>query len=108
MSKVRSIIWYGKSGKGYTYYIFEIGYQFDPNQPGNYIFAKETKPRSWEAIYIGETDDLGERFDNHHKKECIENEGATHIHAHKSSDDKKTRCAEESDLLAKRRTPCND
>lgn len=39
-----TIEWPGKTGQTYTYYIFPIDTNFDPN-PGNYVFAKETSPR---------------------------------------------------------------
>lgn len=104
----RTILWHGFSGKEYKYWIYDIDYNsFDP-VPANYIFAKETKPKSHDAIYIGETEDISERFDYHHKMVCIKRNGATHIHAHKSSKDKSVRVAEEQDLIRKWRPPCND
>ena len=107
MANERTILWEGESGKEYKYWIFKIGHPLK-QIPGNYCFAKETKPKTWTPIYFGETEDLSERFDNHHKMPCIKREGATHIHAHESNADKKVRCAEEADLVAKRQPPCND
>ena len=104
----RTIIWEGSSGKKYKYWIYDIGHDnFDP-VPANYIFAKETSPKIHKEIYIGETEDISERFDNHHKMPCIKQNGATHIHAHKSNIIKETRREEESDLLKKWRPICND
>jgi hypothetical protein len=34
---------------------------------GNYIFAKEVTPGHWLPVYVGQTSNLGERFDSHHK-----------------------------------------
>jgi len=94
----RTIMWEGASGTEYKYWIYDIGYNnFDP-VPANYIFAKETKPKTHSPIYIGETEDISERFNYHHKIDCIKRNGATHIHAHKSSDNKNVRVAEEQDL----------
>ena len=104
----RTIDWEGISGKKYKYWIYDIGYdKFDP-VPANYIFTKEPKPRTHEPIYIGETEDISERFDYHHKIDCIRRNGATHIHAHKSNSDKEIRCLEESDLINKWKPICND
>ncbi|PKB59644.1 MAG: hypothetical protein BZY83_00825 [SAR202 cluster bacterium Casp-Chloro-G2] len=96
-TEVREIYWPGKSGQKYKYRIYPIGQSFK-GQPGNYIFAKETKPGRFAPIYIGETGDLSDRFDNHHKMLCIQKQGATHIHVHGSSANRNARLAEESDL----------
>ena len=104
----RTIIWEGASGNKYKYWIYPIGYDhFDP-VPANYIFAKEAPPKTHSEIYIGETEDISERFDYHHKIDCIKRNGATHIHAHKRSNDKETRRKEESDLIRKWKPICND
>lgn len=102
-----TIIWEGASGTGYKYWIYPFGTTFSA-APGNYIFAKETKPQTYAPIYIGQTGDLSERFDSHHKMSCIKQNGATHIHVHTSSGKEEERLAEETDLLRKWNTPCND
>ena len=102
----QTIKWVGQSGKEYTYWIYDIGTSFG-KAPANYVFAKFTKPDTLLAIYIGETEDISERFDNHHKMPCIRQNGAAHICVHKSSEDKEERCAEESDLIANYHPVCN-
>lgn len=104
-TEVKTINWAGKSGSKYKYWIYKLPPDFSA-KPGNYIFAKETKPGSWTPVYIGQTEDLSERFDNHHKANCISRNGATHIHAH-INNPKQARLAEESDLVARWNTPCN-
>ena len=104
--------WTGKSESSYKYHIHPLPPNFAKKQPGNYIFAKESSPGIWTPIYIGETQDLGERFDSHHKTKCIERKGATHIHVHLNHGGEEKRRAEESDLLerytnAKEPTGCN-
>ncbi len=101
-----TIMWPGASGKEYKYWIYPIGTSFK-DTPGNYIFAKETAPGRWTPVYIGETDSLKDRLSNHEKMPCVQRHGGTHVHAHTSSADAKTRRAEESDLLAKWDPPCN-
>jgi hypothetical protein len=102
-----SIDWKGISGQTYTYEIHPIDTSFK-GLPGNYIFAKETKPNTWTPVYIGETSNLSERFDDHHKKPCVDRNGATHIHVHVNDAGEAARRAEEQDLIAAYRPPCND
>jgi hypothetical protein len=101
-----TIKWPGKSGKTYQYWIYPLPPNFS-SEPGNYIFAKQTSPGKWTPVYIGQTDDLSERFDDHHKMPCIKSHGATHIHAHKNTNGETTRKAEEADLIARWNPPCN-
>jgi len=102
----KTIMWAGASGKEYKYWIYPIGTPFE-DSPGNYIFAKETAPHRWSALYIGETHSLKDRLSNHEKMPCVKRYGGTHVHVHKASAEEKTRRAEESDLLAKWDPPCN-
>jgi hypothetical protein len=88
--------WQGKSGTPYTFTVFSIETNFDPNQDGNYIFAKRTQT-GWDAIYIGEGDLQTRTRDEQHRT-CAIRKGATHIHAHLNRNEK-IRKAEETDLL---------
>ena len=106
MAGERTITWEGVSGKTYKYWIYEMGMTFK-SAAGNYIFAKETRPGYFKTIYIGQTEDLSERLDNHHAMPCIKRAGSTHIHAHKNND-KAARLAEERDLIAKWNPTCNE
>jgi hypothetical protein len=106
MSTEETIDWAGKSGAIYRYWI----YPFWPTyyaKAGNYIFAKQTSPGYWLPIYIGETGDLSERFDNHHKLANAKRAGATHIHSHVNAGGAQARRDEESDLVARWNPPCN-
>ncbi|MDA8001234.1 MAG: hypothetical protein MPL62_08085 [Alphaproteobacteria bacterium] len=58
-------------------------------------------------VYIGQTGDLSERFDHHHKMNCIRQHGATHMHVHKSPYDDGIRRSEERDLLGIWNPGCN-
>ena len=97
--------WTGSSGQKYTYEVYPIGTNFRP-VPGNYIFARYA-PGEWFPIYIGETSDLSQRFDNHHAMPCIKRNGATHIHVHENNSGVAARRAEESDLIRRWNPPCN-
>ena len=100
------ILWEGASGKKYNYWIHKIGTSF-VNKPGNYIYAKETSPRKWKPVYIGETGSLAERLANHEREECALNNGATHIHGHTSTTGRHIRLVEEADLIEKWKPACN-
>ncbi|MGR3914839.1 MAG: hypothetical protein OD918_10075 [Gammaproteobacteria bacterium] len=103
--KSQKVVWTGQSGKEYDYWVHPIEEVFT-KVPANYIFAKLVD-RYWHAVYIGETGELGDRLANHHKVDCVERRGATHIHVHGSSDDATVRRAEEKDLTDAYNPPCN-
>ena len=98
--------WSGKSGAKYSYQVFVMGTTFNANA-GNYIFTKRNAQGNHTPIYIGQTGDLSERFDGHHKMPCIKQNGATHICVHTSSSNKKERLTEENDLINIFSTSCN-
>lgn len=62
---------------------------------------------SHNRIYIGETGDLSERFDSHHKASCFENHNANCICVFRE-DNNQRRLEIESDLLDNYSPPCND
>lgn len=92
--------WVGASGKKYTYYIWPRHPKIDANQDGNYIYSKLNSDGKWVPVYIGQGDLSVRTTDDHHKTDCIDKKGATHIHMHKNAK-KEDRLAEESDLLAR-------
>lgn len=101
-----TINWIGASGKSYVYGIYSMNTTFKA-EPGNYCVAKETEPGRFRPLYFGETADLSERFDNHHKMPCFTRNGATHIHAHTNSSGQNARLAEEADLIQRWNPTCN-
>ena len=101
-----TVDWIGASGKRYTYHVHILSQTFTDTRGGNYIFCFLNQNNRWQAVYIGETGDFSERFDNHHKMPCIRSHRATHIHAHLSGA-KASRLAEEKDLVANYNPPCN-
>jgi len=105
-TEARTITWDGISGRENRYEIFPIGRSFKA-LPGNYIFAKETSPGTFVPIYIGQTKNLSERFDDHHKMPCIKRNGATHIHVRINNGGENARLAEERDLIRRWNPRCN-
>lgn len=101
------IVWEGKSGNKYSYWIHKIGTGFK-DAPGNYIYAKEISPGRWKPVYIGQTSSLSDRLGNHEKEGCATRNGATHIHAHTSSSSEAARLGEEIDLIKRWSPVCNE
>ncbi|MBN2412968.1 GIY-YIG nuclease family protein [candidate division KSB1 bacterium] len=100
------IEWPGVSGKKYKYWIYPIDTSLK-EEGGNYIFALESSPGHWSSVYIGQTNNLNERLENHEKENCARSNGATHIHAHLNSL-KQNRLNEELDLIKKWKPVCNE
>ncbi len=92
----KKVNWQGERGNLYSFSIFPIETGFNPNQDGNYIFAKQTQT-GWDAVYIGEGD-LQTRTQDEEHRSCAIKKGATHLHVHLNNNET-NRKAEESDLL---------
>jgi predicted GIY-YIG superfamily endonuclease len=107
MSNGPDIHWEGQSGAKYGYWIAPLNAPFK-EQPGNYIFAYENRPGYWTPVYIGQTNNLKRRLENHSEDECARRNGATHIHTHISSSNENVRKQEEKDLVRKWSPPCNE
>jgi predicted GIY-YIG superfamily endonuclease len=100
------IYWKGASGERYGYWIHIIGATFE-DSPGNYIYAKETRPGYWSPVYIGQTSSLADRLADHENETCAKRNGATHIHTHTSSEVDRVRISEETDLIKVWNPICN-
>lgn len=98
MAEKPTVNWIGASGKSYTYHVWPLPVDFNPNQNGNYIYSKLSQDNKWIPVYIGQGD-LKDRTEHHHKAACIRSKGATHVHVHTNSVEA-NRLAEERDLLA--------
>ena len=72
-----TVVWPGKDGRTYECELYPIGTNFNAVS-ACYIFTRLNTENRWVPIYIGETSDLSERFDNHHAMPCITDHGATH------------------------------
>ena len=103
---VQLVNWQGQSGADYQFEILE-----PDNEPksvaGLYIYAR-SETGGWRAIYIGQAKDLKDRLSNHNKMDCIERNGATHVHLAVVSGGEDTRRHYEADLIARWNPPCNE
>lgn len=73
MGKLGNINAQGISGARYQFELYQIGTEFNP-LPAVYVFLNGNTP-----VYVGETSDLSERFDRHHKAGEIQLHGANRI-----------------------------
>ncbi|WP_157095452.1 hypothetical protein [Bradyrhizobium sp. AT1] len=90
--------WIGSSGQKYLYYVYPRGPSINAGQDGNYIYAKKNAAGYWVPIYIGEGDLSKRASTDHHRSQCIDLKGATHVHL-RLNPSKDARRAEEQDLL---------
>jgi hypothetical protein len=108
MAKIATAVFSGKSGNKYNFDVYPFGQAF--NAVGAiYIFTTRTVANgagSHRFAYIGQTGDLSERFDDHHKAKDIRAQYPNCICIHVENDED-LRCAIESDLIACNKTPCN-
>lgn len=104
MNEQVKVNWPGRSGRTYTYEVYAIGSKLKA-EGGNYIFTKLVSGK-WSPVYIGQTANLDLRMPYHHKRDCIEQHAATHIHAHLNAIER-DRLAEESDLVTNFNPVCN-
>ncbi len=112
-SKLGTITFTGKSGTEYEYEfgVYPLNTRFKEGYEAVYFVTRRYKTTdgkfSHKRIYVGETDDLSERFDNHHKESCFGKHGANCVCIHKESR-QSARLRIEDDLISKHNPPCND
>ena len=78
MSKVDTITAKGASGTSYSFDVYPWSTNF--NAVGAvYLVLKKGSDGKYTILYVGQTGDLSERFDDHHKGTCFNRNGRTHI-----------------------------
>jgi hypothetical protein len=100
MSEYPTCTWTGLSGNDYKYYVWPRHPNVKDGQMGNYICAKKNSEDRWVPVYIGQGDLSVRSTNNHHRIECIDAKGATHIHMH-INEREVDRLSEERDLLGR-------
>jgi uncharacterized coiled-coil protein SlyX len=106
MNKSPLIYWKDKSGTSHRFWIYPRGTKFNEPCPGIYIYARETSPHKWVPIYIRQTENVNVRLTNHEQQECVDQNGATHIHVSIITDEK-SRSTLEKDLIEQWKPVCN-
>jgi hypothetical protein len=95
----------GASGASYPFQVFPWGKPFQ-RFGAVYSVLKKRADGRFDILYIGQTADMSERFDDHHKELCFRRHGRTHIGVHPDPSEVRRR-AIETDLIRGNRTPCN-
>ena len=84
MANLGTIAFTGESGTSYKFRIYAWGTAFKPLS-AVYVLTKRVPPRhnngdhTHTVLYVGQTGDLSERFDDHHKASCFEQQGVSCI-----------------------------
>lgn len=95
----------GLSGTQYDFDVYPWGTEFKPTG-GLYLVLKKQPDGRYAILYIGQTGNLSERFDNHHQSACFTRNGKTHI-AVRGEGSEQRRLAIETDLIRNYQTSCN-
>lgn len=97
----------GISGRKYTFNLYLWGTEFK-RIGGVYMILRKTDQNGNHAVlYIGQTGDLSERFDHHHKKPCFDRNRKTHI-AVLAESAELNRLNIENDLIRNYNPSCNN
>lgn len=106
----------GMSGTSYIFNVYGFSRFSDLKDafksiPALYAFTRRfpnsASSYTHDLVYVGETDDLSTRFDNHHKQDCIVKSNANCICIHSFQGTELERLAAETDILNSFDLPCN-
>lgn len=106
MTKQTTVTLTGASGRKYNFDVYPWGTSFNP-VGAVYCVLRRTPEGNFTILYIGQTGDLSERFDDHHKQRCFDRNGKTHIGVC-AEPSEVNRLAIETDLVRKYNPACND
>lgn len=96
----------GASGTAYPFTLYRWGTPFQPFG-AVYTVLHQVPDGRYQLLYIGQTADMSQRFDSHHKDSCFARHGRTHLGVHAEPLEQHRR-AIETDLIRGNPTPCND
>ena len=96
----------GASGTTYPLTLYPWGTPFQ-RFGAVYLVLRQLENSNYRILYVGETADMGERFDDHHKEPCFRRNGRSHIGVLSEEPPKPRRLAIEQDLITAYGTPCN-
>jgi len=104
MVRVDTVTSVGASGNRYSFDVYFWGQPFRP-LGGVYVVLRRQMNGGYDVLYIGQTGDLSERFDQHHKQQCFDRNQRTHIGVLLEYNEQR-RLAIERDLLGAYRPTC--
>jgi predicted GIY-YIG superfamily endonuclease len=94
----------GASGTSWTFKIYSKSTKWNP-VPCVYVVTKDTSS-GHTVLYVGETEDMADRFSGHHKESCFKRNGWTNVCTYREPSQTKRRQIE-ADLLKNRNPVCN-
>jgi len=110
MSETPSIVFDGKSGTKYTFWVYSRDTRFKEGCGGVYFVTRRelggAGNYSHTRVYVGQTEDLSTRFDNHHKEMCFNGQRANCVCVLPIADEGR-RLSIEKDLIDNYHPPCN-
>lgn len=95
----------GRSGQSHQFRVYPWGTEFKP-VGGVYAVLRLDGLLGYTALYVGQTTNLSERFDGHHKRHCFDRHRKTHIGVLVEPSTAR-QLAIESDLVAANHLVCN-
>jgi hypothetical protein len=110
MAKLEIVTFTGISGNKYKFNVYQWGTNFKVDYGAVYFVTKRTQSSdggySHTRIYVGQTEDLSIRFDNHHKQDCFDRHNKNCICVY-GEQDENNRLLIEQDLIETYGPPCN-
>lgn len=110
MAKYGTITFRGTSGNQYEFTAYSWDTGFKENYGAVYFITKRSQKSdggySHMRIYVGQTDDLSTRFDDHHKDSCFRRNNAN-CKCIFGEQNENNRLAIEKDLIENYNLPCN-
>lgn len=107
--KLGTITLTGKSGAEYKFNVYPRDTKFKTLGAVYYVskrYKKKDGSYSHKDVYIGQTEDLSQRFTSHNEEDCFNKHNANCISVH-TDDNEKSRLKKEEDLVANYTPPCN-
>ncbi len=107
-TKAGTLVLTGISGRKHTFEVYEYGTNFGL-VACVYTVTRQSPAglgNSHTVIYVGQTENLGDRFTGHHKEHCFRSHRANRICVLRDNDER-SRLAIEMDLVAAYAPPCN-
>ena len=96
---------FSRAAGRYTFPVYPLGADFE-KLPAVYVITRRDLQGNHKVLYVGQTENLHDRFADHHKWWCMSQNGASHVCATVVTDEAQ-RLAMENDLTTAYRPPCN-
>jgi hypothetical protein len=109
VAKREPIIWSGKTGVMYRYWLANVGAAFE-DTPGNFMLLRETVPGQYTPLYIGEAESLEHALNSIDAGPGVAaalEAGATKVCSHATAGGEIGRRIEARDLIAAYDPPVN-